>query len=135
VPAAAPEKSAFDGDWPALVARLQVSGMVRELAARSELIAAERDHFRLRVPIRALAEAGNLERLKAALTKHFGRPIRVTTEVGATAGPTAAGIAEQARAEKQKRAEEAIYADPFVKDLIENFGATVDPASIKPIEP
>ncbi len=142
-PAAAPASStrgaaeglAFDGNWPALVERLKISGMVRELATRSELIAADGDHFRLRVPIKALAEAGNLERLKAALAQHFGRAIRVTVEVGATSGPTAAGIAEQARAEKQKRAEEAIYADPFVKELIENFGATVDPASIKPNEP
>ncbi|MGE5338660.1 MAG: DNA polymerase III subunit gamma/tau [Gemmatimonadota bacterium] len=129
------EGSAFDGNWPALVERLKISGMVRELATRSELIAADGNQFRLRVPIRALAEAANLERLKAALAQHFGHPIRVTAEIGATAGPTAAGIAEQVRAEKQKRAEEAIYADPFVKELIENFGATVDPTSIKPNEP
>jgi DNA polymerase-3 subunit gamma/tau len=126
---------AFDGNWPALVERLKISGMVRELATRSEMISAEGDHFKLRVPIKTLAEGSNLERLKAALAQHFGRPIRTTVEIGATAGPTAASIAEQARAEKQKRAEEAIYADPFVKELIENFGATVDPASIKPIEP
>ncbi len=126
--------AAFDGNWPALVARLKVSGMVRELATRSELVAADADHFKLRVPIRTLAEGSNLERLKAALAQHFGRAIRVTVDVGATSGPTAAGIAERARAEKQKRAEEAIYADPFVKELIENFGATVDPASIKPNE-
>ena len=127
--------AAFDGNWPALVERLKISGMVRELATRSELISAEGSHFKLRVPIKTLAEGTNLERLKAALAQHFGRPIRTSVEIGATAGPTAAGIAEQARAEKQKRAEEAIYADPFVKELIENFGATVDPASIKPIEP
>jgi len=126
---------AFDGNWPALVERLKISGMVRELATRSELISAAGDHFKLRVPIKTLAEGGNLERLKTALALHFGRTIRVTVEIGATAGPTAASIAEQARAEKQKRAEESIYADPFVRELIENFGATVDPASIKPIEP
>jgi len=125
---------AFESNWPALVERLKVSGMVRELATRSELVCAEGDHFRLRVPIKTLAEGGNLEKLKTALTQHFGRAIRVTVDIGATAGPTAAGIAEQARAAKQKRAEEAIYADPFVKELIENFGATVDPASIKPNE-
>ena len=125
---------AFDGDWPALVERLKIGGMVRELATRSELVAVDGDHFRLRVPIKTLAEGSSLERLKRALAQHFGRPIRVTVEIGATAGPTAAGIAEQARAEKQKRAEEAIYADPFVKELIENFGASVDPASIKPNE-
>jgi hypothetical protein len=39
---------------------------------------------------------------------------------------------EQARAERQRQAEESIYADPFVRELIENFGASVDPASIRP---
>lgn len=123
---------AFDGNWPALVERLKINGLVRELAARSELVAAEGDHFKLRVPIKTLLDAGTLDRLKAALAEHFGRPIRVSAEVGSTSGPTAAGLAEQARAERQKRAEDAIYADPFVRELIENFGATVDPQSIRP---
>lgn len=121
-----------DIDWPALVERLKINGLVRELATRSELVAAEGDHFKLRVPIKTLLDAGTLDRLKAALAEHFGRPIRVSAEVGSTRGPTAAGLAEQARAEKQKRAEDAIYADPFVRELIENFGATVDPQSIRP---
>ncbi len=124
--------TAFDGDWPALVERLKISGLVRELAVRSELVAAEADHFKLRVPIKTLLDAGTLDRLKAALAEHFGRPIRVSAEVGSTSGPTAAGLVEQARAERQKRAEDAIYADPFVRELIENFGATVDPQSIRP---
>ncbi len=125
---------AFDGNWPALVERLKLNGLVRELATRSELVAADGDHFKLRVPIKTLLDAGTLDRLKAALAEHFGRPIRVSAEVGSTSGPTAADLAEQARAEKHKRAADAIYADPFVRELIENFGATVDPQSIKPKE-
>ncbi len=125
---------AFDGNWPALVERLKIGGLVRELAVRCELVAVEGDHFRLRVPIKTLLDAGTLDRLKAALDEHFGRSIRVSAEVGSTGAATAAGLAEQARAERQKRAEDAIYADPFVRELIENFGATVDPQSIKPKE-
>jgi DNA polymerase-3 subunit gamma/tau len=123
-----------DIDWPALVQKLKINGLVRELAARSELVEAAGDHFKLRVPIRTLLDAGTLDRLKAALSEHFGRTIRVSAEVGATNGPTAAHLAERERAEKQKRAADAIYADPFVRELIENFGATVDPQSIRPKE-
>lgn len=125
----------FDGDWPALVARLPVQGLPRQLAAAAELVAHEADALRLRVATRALAEPANVERLKNALVQYFGRPVRLKVEVGATAGPTAAGIAEQARAERQRRAEEAIYGDPFVQQLVDRFGAQVDPGSIRPNEP
>jgi len=122
----------FDGDWPALVARLKVGGLVKELAQRSELVTAQGDHFRLRAPLKTLIEAGTVEKLKAALEAALGRPVRLTAEVGSTTGPTAAGLAEKASAERQRQAEEAIYGDPFVRELIDNFGASVDPASIKP---
>ncbi len=121
--------------WPQFVARLQVAGLARELASHSELLSVAGDHFRLRVSIKSYAEAGNVERLRAALTQHFGRPVRVSVELGSTAGATtAASLAEQARSERQKSAEQAIYGDPFVQELIENFGAQVEPQSIRPRE-
>ncbi|HEY4039548.1 MAG TPA: DNA polymerase III subunit gamma/tau C-terminal domain-containing protein, partial [Burkholderiaceae bacterium] len=119
--------------WPDLVQQLKLAGMPRELALRSELIAREGDHFKLRVPVKTLLESGAEARLRAALTEYFGRPIRISAEIGATRGPTAAGLNEEARAQRQRRAEESIYSDPFVRELIENFGASVDPTSIKPI--
>jgi DNA polymerase-3 subunit gamma/tau len=123
-----------DLDWPALVQKLKLAGMPRELALRSELVSREADHFRLRVPVKTLLESGAEARLRAALAEYFGRPVRISAEIGATQGPTAAGLNEEVRAQRQRRAEESIYADPFVRELIENFGASVDPASIKPIQ-
>jgi DNA polymerase-3 subunit gamma/tau len=123
------------GEWPQLVSALQATGLARELAAHSELLAADGDHFRLRVAIKSYAESANVERLRAALTQHFGRPIRVSVEVGSTAGAsTAAALAEQERSERQRNAEQAILSDPFVQELIENFGAQVEPQSIRPRE-
>ncbi len=124
--------SSFSGDWPALVARLKVSGLVRELAQRSELVAHDDDRFKLRVPLKTLLDAGALQKLQTAVSEALDRPIRLAAEVGHTVGPTSAGIADQARAERQRQAEESIYADPFVRELIENFGASVDPTSIRP---
>ncbi|MGH6608662.1 MAG: DNA polymerase III subunit gamma/tau C-terminal domain-containing protein, partial [Burkholderiaceae bacterium] len=132
VPKSAPVTSTFDGNWPALVARLKVSGLVRELAQRSELTSFDNDRLKLRVPLRTLLDAGALQKLQAAVSDALGRPMRVAAEVGSTVGPTSAGIAEQQRAERQRQAEESIYADPFVRELIENFGASVDPTSIRP---
>ncbi|MEG1832385.1 MAG: DNA polymerase III subunit gamma/tau [Burkholderiaceae bacterium] len=119
-------------DWPALVNRLKVVGMARELAARAELIGVEGDTFRLRVALKPLGEAGNVKRLEAALSVALGRTAKVAVEVGVTAGPTAAGIAAETRAELQREAEAAIYADPFVRELIDQFGAEVDASSIRP---
>jgi DNA polymerase III subunit gamma/tau len=120
-------------DWPALAASLSINGMTRELAAASELVGVEGDVFRLRVPVRTLAEAGTVERLRAALAAAVGRQVRINVEVGET-GDTAAARADRARNEKQKRAEQSIYNDPFVQQLIDNFGAAVDPSSIKPAD-
>ena len=126
--------AAFDGNWPALVERLPVQGLPRQLAATAELVAHEGDLFRLRVPNRTLAEGKNIDRLRDGLSQFFGRPVRVSVDIGSTAGPTAASLAEQARAERQRRAEEAIRNDPTVRQLIDQFGARIDPDSIRPID-
>jgi DNA polymerase-3 subunit gamma/tau len=131
----ASQEPASDLDWPALAATLRLTGLARELALRSELVARTGDHVTLRVPVKALLEAGNEARVRAALSEHFGRPIRLTTQVGAVSGATAASRSESVRAARQKEAENAIYADPFVRELIENFGASVDPRSIRPSKP
>ncbi len=125
-------------NWPAFVSGLKVMGLVKELATRSELIeqnAAEATTvLKLRVSIKTLAEASTVEKLQAAVAQALGRAVRINIEVGAAQGPTAAALAEQRANERQKAAEEAIYADPFVRGVIETFGATVDPKSIRPID-
>ena len=120
--------------WPQLVQQLKLAGMPRELAVRSELVSRQGDHFHLRVPVKTLLEGGAEARLRSALSEHLGRPVRISAEIGPARGPTAAGLNEEARAQRQRHAEESIYADPFVRELIENFGASVDPASIKPVQ-
>jgi DNA polymerase-3 subunit gamma/tau len=136
-PAADTEPGAAElvSDWPALAQALKLAGLARELAMRSELVGAQRDRIVLRVPAKALLEAGAEGRLRAALSEHFGRAIGLTVELGPTSGATAAVRSEQARAAQLKQAEEAIRADPVVRELIDRFGAAVDPGSIRPAPP
>ncbi|HRK56075.1 MAG TPA: DNA polymerase III subunit gamma/tau C-terminal domain-containing protein, partial [Burkholderiaceae bacterium] len=75
-----------------------------------------------------------VEKLQAAVSQALGRPVRLHIVVGAAQGPTAAAVAQQRAAQRQKAAEEAIYADPFVQDMINTFGASIDPASIRPAD-
>lgn len=123
--------TAFDGDWPTLAARLPMRGLAQQLAHQSELVSVEGATVRLRVPLPALTEAGVVERLEAALTEHFGTPVRVACDIGAARATAAAVDAEQ-RAQRQRDAEDAIAANPFVQALVRDFAAQVVPGSIQP---
>jgi DNA polymerase-3 subunit gamma/tau len=125
---------AFDGDWPALAAVLPLSGFAQQFMQQSELLEAEGLSFRVRVPIRPLAEPGTVARVRDALAAHFGAPVRLGVEVGAVAGQTAAAAASQQRAERLQQAQAAMEADPFVQSLLTDFGGRILPGSVRPNE-
>jgi DNA polymerase III subunit gamma/tau len=122
----------FDGDWPSVVARVRVGGMAAQCLQQSVLLGFAGSHFRIRVPIRALAEPATVNRAREALSVHFGQAIRLTVEVGAVDGPTAASLAGEAQAERQAQATRSIESDPFVRTLIEDFDGRIVPGSIRP---
>ena len=108
--------------------------MTGQFLQQSELLAREGRRFRLRVPIKPLADPQLVTRVGALLAKHFGHPVQLAVEVGSTSGTTAAAAAGRARDERQAKARESIERDPFVRELIDDFGATIVPDSIKPLE-
>lgn len=126
----------WDGNWPALVTQLPVRGVAHQLAIQSELQACEVDGdvlvMRLRLPLETLLSAGSADKLSAALSEHFGKTIRLATEIGAVSH-TAFAQSQAVQAERQQAAEQTMQSDPFVQSLIREFGATIVPGSIKPI--
>src|SRR5215467_6120252 len=122
---APPRASSFDGDWPKLANSLNLGGVAKQLAQASELQRFDGDSLELCVPPAAkhLAEKSFQDKLGAALHEHFGRPVRLTVRVGETGGNTA-----------RDRAAAAISQDAFVRDLVENFDATIVESSIKPAQ-
>ncbi len=122
-------------DWNAVVAQLRLTGLTRELVQQSELVSHDERSLVLRVPIKSLlSSAAQMEKLKAALARHFGRPVGVTIEVGAVTGTTVASTKSDARAARQADAEAIIEADPFVRAVVRDFGgAAVVPGSVKPV--
>jgi DNA polymerase-3 subunit gamma/tau len=126
----------WDGNWPDLAASLPVRGVAQQLAQQSELLQCDPGGgavlFHLRVAVETLLSAGSPDKLAAALTEHFGRPVRLTTEVGSVQ-VTANAKAVADREERQRKAEETMHNDPFVQTLMREFGATIVPGSIKPI--
>ena len=132
--AGAKKKSLIDGDWTTFVAGLPLAGMERMLAHNCELVSWQDGRLVLRVPPaqRHLLNRGYQDRLQQALEQHVGARVKLEIVVGELDGKTVAAVRDHARQEQMSAAAAAIDGDPFVRDVIEHFGATVVPSSIKP---
>jgi len=119
--------------WPALAAKLPVTGLAAELARQSEWLGVQEDQVRLRVAVRTLAATAGKQRLRTVLSEHFGAVVQLDVEFGATGEETAHAVAQAERAARQKQAEEAVQQDPFVQALIGEFGAQLIPGSVKAV--
>lgn len=122
-------------DWPAIVADLKLGGMARMLADQCELrsFAGGILQLGLAEAHKHLLDGGYREKLEAALKKKFGAELRVNFEIVATTGHSPVAVRARAKAEKQAEAVAAIESDPFIRDLVEQFDARIDPASIQPL--
>jgi DNA polymerase III subunit gamma/tau len=126
-PAIAPEPpvtGSFDGNWPSLIARLPLTGFVRDWAAKSELVAFENGLFSVRVGSEKQAsDKGMQEKLRAAIEQYLGRPMRIAVSIGSLAGHSVAAIEQKSNDVRQQAAESAIMNDPFVKEMMAQTGA------------
>ncbi|KVD38055.1 DNA polymerase III subunit gamma/tau [Burkholderia sp. ABCPW 11] len=131
-PAIALDPIGFDGEWPALAARLPLKGVAYQLAFNSELTAVDATALKLSVPVPQYADAAQVAKLKAALADALGKPVEVSVEVG-PARRTAAALDAAARAARQREAEQEIHGDPFVQQLVREFGARIVDGSVRPL--
>ncbi len=134
--ATAPVARTEEGDfWHQLVQKLVagdlVAALVRELALQSQLVARDVDQWILRVERESLNQSGSRDRLQSAL--HLaGFSVKLVVEVGRVLDSPAKRNA-QLQAERQLAAEKIIFEDPFVQDMMRDFGAKIVPGSIKAI--
>ena len=125
-----------EGDfWHALVqelvAREAVTALVRELALQSQLVARTDRQWTLRVESESLAQSGVRERLQAALAD-AGHCVRLQIDSGPVSDSPARRNAIHAT-RRLKAAEALLMADPFVQEMMRDFGAKIVPGSIKPL--
>jgi len=125
--------SNFNGNWRALVDELKL-GLARELAKHCELVTYDENSISLSVPEaqKHLISPNYQEKLSTAIAQYFGKKIKLQFSIGGT-GNTPAKQISQEKAQAQANAETAIEEDDFVQALINDFGATIIPNSIKPI--
>jgi DNA polymerase-3 subunit gamma/tau len=122
------------GDWSAILARLNLQGPARQLAAHCMLIG--RQGNRIQLSLDAEGETFRTpameERLNQALSAHFGEPVRVDISVVNAAIETPARQQRAAADDRLQNARQSIESDPNVRAMRDIFGATVQPESVRP---
>ncbi|HJV27054.1 MAG TPA: DNA polymerase III subunit gamma/tau [Aromatoleum sp.] len=140
-PAGATTSDAFAslaaGQWHDTLRALGLGGMVREFSQHCEWLGFVDGVLELR-----LSEAhrhllsmnpGLVDRLQDQLVAHCGQPLKLRVQIGAIAGETPAQRDEAERRVRHAEAVAALERDPFVRELIERFDATLVEASVKPL--
>ncbi len=131
------DASGADLDWNALLSQLNLQGMARELAKNSVLAS-----FSGGKVVLSLAQQHKLlqsnkqahDKLQAALSDYFAKPVRLVVELGAVPDVTTPAAVEQHEKQtRQQQAEEAIRQDSFVREAQAHLGAQVVESSIRPV--
>jgi len=124
-----------DPDWFAIVERLPLKGMVREMALNCAFHGIDNDLVRLSMAtVHAhLLSPARLQQLEAALCEHFKRKIRVDlAREKQLQKETPARRQSREQQERQQQAVASIEADANIKALQDTFGATVFEDTIRP---
>ncbi len=123
-------------EWLNMFPQLPVSGMTASIGANCTLIAVDGDDWLLHLdPAHsALFNSTQQRRLNDTLNQFHQRTLKVTIELVKPEQETPAQAASRLRAERQRLAEESIYADPLVQQMIEQFGAAVRDDTIQPVD-
>jgi DNA polymerase III subunit gamma/tau len=129
---ALPETAA---EWPAFVATLRLIGMAAQLGAQSELKSFRGNALTLAIPAshKHLADKAYADKLKAALEAASGRKLLLAFEIGDRSEGSLAAIERRERAQAKAEGEVAFRNEPFVRELIAKFDATVRPETIEPV--
>ncbi|MRD48106.1 DNA polymerase III subunit gamma/tau [Caenimonas koreensis DSM 17982] len=114
-----------------MVSREAITALVRELALQSQLVARDEGHWMLRTERESLNQPAARDRLTTALHA-AGHRVNLTVEVGAVGDSPARRNAAAAQ-ERMRAAEAIIVNDPFVQEMMRDFGAKIVPGSIKPV--
>jgi DNA polymerase-3 subunit gamma/tau len=134
-PAAAPA-TGLALQWLELFPKLPISGMTGSIAANCTLIAVDGDHWLMHLdPAHsALFNATQQRRLNDALNQFHGRTLTLTIELIKPEQETPAQAASRRRANRQREAEESIHGDPFIQQMVQQFGAVVRSDTIVPVD-
>jgi len=123
-------------NWSDIIKLTGVAGMPQQLALHC--VPSECTDSTLRLTLVEQFEHLNapsfVTRLEQAIQAHLGTNISLSIVVGDVTSATPAQRAEQAIADRQVQAEQAIYDDPLVQDFQRQFDAEVQAGTIRPLD-
>src|SRR5487761_2369191 len=121
------------GRWPEFVAGLKLTGMGAQLAAQSELKSIRGNALSLAIPAthKHLADKAYADKLKAALEAATGRKLLLAFEIGEVSDDSLAARERRERDEARAQGEATFRNEPFVRDLVARFDATVKTETIE----
>ena len=124
-------------DWGVLLAQLNVQGMAQQLAKNCTLeslsdsqitLCLAQEHKHLQTNKMAT------EKLQAALSDYFAKPVKLNIVLGKTESATPAVVEQQSKQLRQQQANDSITQDRFVREAQAELGAELIAESIKPIQ-
>jgi DNA polymerase-3 subunit gamma/tau len=122
-------------DWLAVVAELRLGGMAKMLADHCELVSQTGNAVSLRVgeAHKHLLDRTYQDRLVGSLREKYGAALDVRFEIGAAAERTPQQVRTRIKEARQAEAVAAIESDPFVRELVDQFGGQIDASTIQPL--
>jgi DNA polymerase-3 subunit gamma/tau len=135
LPASAPA-TGLALEWLELFPQLPVSGMTASIAANCTLISRDGDNWLLHLdPAHsALFNATQQRRLNDALNQFHERTLNLSIELIKPEQETPAQAGARRRADRQRQAEESIHGDPFIQQMLQQFGAVIREDTIAPVD-
>ncbi len=132
-PVREPVRSAEGDFWFDTVTQLvkaeAISALVRELALQAQLVARDADQWLLRVERESLRQPNLIDRLTSAL-QGAGHAVRLSVEIGPVEDSVSMRHAAEA-SRRQREAEQIIRDDPFVQQMMRDFGGKIVPGTLK----
>jgi DNA polymerase-3 subunit gamma/tau len=123
-------------NWPDLLERLGLAGIVYNIASHCELRASRGDRLRFVLDREhgSLFNDSHSDKLRLALESHFGREMPLSITPGEIEGETPAMRRARLASERQREAVAEIEGDQRLQALIARFDGELDRASIAPLD-
>jgi DNA polymerase-3 subunit gamma/tau len=128
-------QSPGEKNWSDLVELLSVRGLTRQLALHMAPAVWNETKLELLVDVEqeAIYSAEREKELIKALQNDLGEDVKISIRIDKPVAETPAQQKQRLSREQQQAAEQSIMSDQSVNKIVEAFGASVSPGSIRPV--